>query len=120
VSVDPVLFQNFARETVGILAPHLRSWAIQVLLKELPYGARIAERNRALRAAAEFLPEGLNMAERARRLHAALGAASRTTRPAHPDLSTLPGCLAHALLARDRVPDERQIRRVLEDCILSG
>jgi hypothetical protein len=116
VNVDPVMFQTWQRETVGILRADLRSWALQVMLSCLPYQARIAERNRALRAASDFLPEGLAMAERVRQLHAALERASRSTRPAHPDLSTLDGCLAHALLARDTVPDERQIRRILEDC----
>jgi hypothetical protein len=114
--IDPVMFLTFERETAGVLQPHLRSWVVQCLLAGLPYPARMRERDRALRAAAEFLGESLNMAERARRLHSELRKASRSTRPAHPDFSTLEGCLAHALLARDRIPDERQIRRVLEDC----
>ena len=114
-SVDPVMFQTFQRESAGILREDLRAWTLQVLLAGLAYPARMAERDRAIRAAAEFLPPGLSMAARVRQLHAELCKVSRSSRPAHPDVSTLAGCLALALLARDRVPDERQLRRILED-----
>jgi hypothetical protein len=115
MSVCPVMFEAFSRESAGILAPHLRSWALQVMLAGLPYPARMAERDRALRAAAGFLPEGLTMSERVRQLHAAMCKVSRSTRPAHPDLGTMEGCLAHALLARDKVPNLRQLWNVLDD-----
>src|SRR5687768_12202546 len=105
MSIDPVMFQTFNREAAGILRPDLHHWAIQVMLPSLPYKARMAERDRALRAAAEFLPPDLSMAERVRRLRAELVAASRSTRAAHPDLSTLAGCLALVVLIRERVPD---------------
>ncbi|WP_375765669.1 hypothetical protein NR798_28655 [Archangium gephyra] len=114
MTVDPLLFQVFERETVGVLRADLRSWALQVMLSGLPFEARIAARNRALRDAAAFLPAELCMAERVRQLHAELCALARSTFPAHPDPSTLRGCLALAMLARDRVPNLRQLRNALE------
>lgn len=108
------MFATFERETLGVLDPMLRSWALQVMLSGLPYEARQAHRDRALRAAAGFLPAGLTPTERARQLHEALAAARRSTRPAHPDLNSLEGCLAYALLARDNVPRWRQLWNVLE------
>ncbi|WP_426751577.1 hypothetical protein [Myxococcus sp. Y35] len=113
-AVDPAMFVTFERETLGVLDPMLRSWALQVMLSGLPYEARQAHRDRALRAAAGFLPADLSLTERARQLHAALSAARRRTRPAHPDLNSLEGCLAYALLARDTVPKWRQLFNVLE------
>lgn len=112
-SVDPVMFQAFQRETAGVVPEFLRSWAIQVLLAGLPFEARIAERDRALRAAAALLGTDLSTAERVRRIHAEMGALARAARPSHPDLTTLHGCLAHALLARDLVPTKRQLWRIL-------
>lgn len=117
LAVDPVMYRTWARETAGILRPDLRSWALQVMLSGLPFEARMAERNRALKAAAEFLPEGLSSVERARQLHAELAALRRTTRPAHPDMDSLRGCLALALLARDRVPTQRQIWNALRGSV---
>lgn len=113
MTVDPLLFQVFERETVGMLRADLRSWVLQVLMSGLPFKARIAARDRALRDAAAFLPAELSMAERVRQLHAELRALARSTLPAHPDPSTLRGCLALAMLARDRVPNLRQLRSVL-------
>ena len=112
-TVDPVMFASFERETVGILDPALRSWALQALLAGLPYEARIRERNRALRAAAELLGD-VSATERVRLLRSKLQAVRRAIKPAHPDFSTLEGCLARALLARDVVPTERQLWRILD------
>ncbi|MCP3137539.1 hypothetical protein [Pyxidicoccus xibeiensis] len=112
--VDPVMYEAFARETANILREDLRGWALEVMRSGLSYAARMAERDRCLRAAAEFLPDGLSMSERVRRLHSAMSTMARSTRPAHPDGSTLEGCIALALLARDRVPNVRQLRKVLE------
>ncbi|EPX54928.1 hypothetical protein D187_009763 [Cystobacter fuscus DSM 2262] len=112
------MFEVFARESIGVLRQDLRSWALQVMLAGLSFEARIAERNKAIRAAADFLPADMPTSERARQLHAELCAVSRSTRPSHPDVGTMRGGLALALLARDRVPDVQQVRRVLdEDCL---
>ena len=112
-TVDPVMFATFERETVGVLDPALRTWALQALLSGLPYGARVRERDRALVAAAEFLGD-VGAAERVRLLRSKLQAVRRAIKPAHPDFSTLDGCLARALLARDVVPTEQQIWRILD------
>lgn len=114
-NVDPAMLATFERETIGILDPALRSWALSALLAGLPYEARIRERNRALVAAGEFLGD-VSAAERVRLLRSKLQAVRRAIKPAHPDFSTLEGCLARALLARDAVPTERQLRRILDRC----
>ncbi|HTE17304.1 MAG TPA: hypothetical protein VK689_02855 [Armatimonadota bacterium] len=114
MNVDPVAFRLFERESAGVLAPHVRAWALQALLAGLPYEARVAERNRALLAASQFLPEEMSTAERVRRLHAELSAVARSPLPSHPDESTMRGCLAMALLARKNVPNQRQLRNILD------
>lgn len=116
MNVDPVMFEAFQRESSGRLPDDVRSWALSVLLAGLPYRARMAERDRALRFASAFLPEELTMAERVRQLHAELLTVARATRPAHPDLSSMKGCLAYALLVRDLVPKPRQLWNILEEC----
>lgn len=114
MNVDPLMFRTFARESVGILEPGLRTWAVQTLLMGLPLRARLAERDRALRAAAAFLPDSLNTAERVRRLREEMSALERSAMPSHPDMTTFRGCLALSMLARDKVLTERQIRNILE------
>ncbi|MCY1078873.1 hypothetical protein [Archangium lansingense] len=114
VTVDPVMYRALERESAGQLPPGLRSWMLEVLMSGLPYADRMRQRDEALQAAAGFLGEGLSVAEQARQLRAAMLKASRAAMPANPQPDSLAGCLALALLARDRVPDERQIRNILD------
>jgi hypothetical protein len=111
-TVDPFLYRRFWEESRGRLDPGLRAWAGTELLAGLSYSARVAERDRHLRAAGGFFSD-LTVAERARRLRAALLRVRRGPKPSHPDSDELEGCLALALLARDHVPGVRALRRIL-------
>ena len=108
------MYRRFAQESRDTLRPDLRGWALQILLDGLPYKEKMAERDQAIRAAAAFLPDDLCVSERARRVHAEMSALVRSARPSHPDFTTMRGCLAHALLARARVPNVQQVRRILD------
>ena len=112
--VDPVVLRAFERETAGVLEPALRSWALQALMAGLEYEDRLQERNRALRAALDWLPPERSMAEKVRTIRGAMLAAGRSVKPAHPGVDSFAGCIALALLARDKVPNERQLRDILD------
>ena len=52
-------------------------------------------------------------ATKARRLSEEMRAVRRSTLPANPDLTTVRGCIAHALLACDRALSGKQIQKRL-------
>jgi len=98
----------------GTMTPELARDLLAELHKRQSHEARLAERNRALRAAGALLGAGLKSTERAKQLHALLSAAQRSTRQAPPDLNTLDGCISAALHACPKVPGARQLWNVLE------
>jgi len=107
------MLRRFVQESLGRIPPDLRGWAMQGLLGGLAFEDRIAERNRAILAAADLLPPGMSVTDKARALSADLRLVRRSPRPADPDLTTVRGLLVHALLACDRALSQKQVFRVL-------
>lgn len=110
---DVVMLRRFVQESLGRIPPDLRGWAMQGLFGSLAFEDRIAERNRAILAAADLLPPGMSVTDKARALSADLRLVRRSPRPADPDMTTVRGCLAHALLVCDRPLSQKQVFRVL-------
>jgi hypothetical protein len=90
----------------------LAAWATAKLLDALPPARRIAERDRLLRAAAAHLAAAPRWTK-ARQIRAEAAAARRAL-PAEPDLRTLRGCVAAAMLVYPgKILSVRQLHRVL-------
>lgn len=114
---DEALFREFVRETTAgrPLSRAIAAWATEALR---PAASRRAERDRLLREAAELLPG--STWSKARALHAEVKAV-RQHIPVAPDLSTVRGRVAAALLVYPGKPDRplsaHQIFRAIERCI---